>query len=234
MAPRLSILVVIGVLLAIAVVPVARADTIAVTAGVINVPWDDPPGLSFQGEGGFSLTSLFFRGSPSPLFECFTGCAPGTSINLSSTFGGTAIGDLGQAQTAIVDGVTYASPSVPESFLGLSGTLVVDAPAVVLPPLPAGPPQVLSLTAPFLFQGQVAGFLRGAVEGDAPLFVVDLVGRGSVDFELTYAGGEVYRFFNLAYDFEDQEPIPEPMSMLLVGSGLAGMAFRARLSRRKA
>ena len=231
MASRLGFLAAVSLCFGMTTPTTAHADTIVITGGGANIPWDDPSSFGLRGDN-FALNSLFSRiPPPSPLSICFAGCAPGTVVNLSSTWGAAAVGALGQAQNAVVTGVRYAVPADHTTWLRPAGTLVFDAPGVLLPPLPGGDPQVISLVAPFLFSGRVLGFPQDAPEGTPPLFDVSLTGRGVVDFRLRDEGTGVWRFADLTYTFQDQEPIPEPMSLVLVGSGLAGMVFGRRVRR---
>jgi hypothetical protein len=199
-----------------AVSDTARADPITVTSGVANITWDDPAGFVLQGDG-LHLFSFFVSIPvfPPPLESCgFSGgCAPGTSLNLSSVMGG------GQTQTAVVNSVTYATQSQPETWIDLRGRLVFEAGDVIAPLLPDDLAGSISLLSPFTFNGRVAGFRPGET---VPLFQIDLTGRGRADLRLV-PEGSVWRFNDLDYNFENPAVVPEPMSVLLVASGLAGL-----------
>ncbi len=229
MTARFQVLLMTGVLIGIAAAQPARADTLAVTSGQVIVAWDDPPFLRLQGEG-LHLFSGFFSVPESPQQTCFSGCVPGTIVNLSAVMGGGTTGNLGQAQIAVVNGTTYATQSNFETWLQLNGQLSFHGSNVVVPALPPDPEvRTVFLTAPFVFDGQVAGFPSG---GGSQLFQIGLVGRGTASLRLVNEAG-LWRFPEVSYVFEDQAPIPEPMTLLLVGSGVAGVLVRARTSRRR-
>ena len=229
MTRRLPILTIAGLLLGI--FP-ARADTISVTSGGLNVAWDDASSFAFFGSDGFALSGLFIRVPSSPQQTCFSGCTPGTSVNLSSVAGGTPGFTLGLAMTATIDGVVLANPAQHETWLNLAGTFLFNAPDVVLPPFASDELVRIALPAPFTFQGQVAGFAPDDTEGDAPLFHVDLTGEGTAQFSLSaFPPGGTYRFPEVSYTFHDAAAIPEPTSMMLFGTGVAGLLLRRRTRR---
>jgi hypothetical protein len=121
-------------LLSAATVPSADAEPITVTSGQLGVAWDDPNFFAFFGPDGFALRGLFF-GASSPQQTCFTGCLPGTIVNLSAVAGGGGPGfTVGLSTQAIVNGVDWIGEPG-NDFLSLAGTLRFDAPDVVLPPL---------------------------------------------------------------------------------------------------
>lgn len=73
-----------------------------------------------------------------------------------------------------------------------------------------------SLTLPFSMNGTLAGFLSGS---SVPVFQSRLSGSGTM-----FASTEFVRF-----DFaRDAAPVPEPSTLLLIGSGLALAARRCR------
>jgi hypothetical protein len=230
MALRLPILTLFGFFFSISAASSARADTIAVTSGALTIAWDDPSSFVLFGPDGFALSGLFIRIPSSPQDTCFAGCTPGQVINLSSVAGGDSGLTLGQSFTANVNGVEFARPDQPETWLGLTGRFQFESSDVVAPPL-SGTFDRIFLTAPFVFQGQVAGFARDDSDASTPLFQVDLSGRGTVRLGLSPIEDGTYRFPEAAYTFEAAAPVPEPAAILLVGTGLARVMF---LRRRKA
>lgn len=226
MASRFRILAIAALSFGIVAPALARADTITVTSGTATVPWDDAAWFSFKGDG-LLLSGLFSSVAVSPQGTCFLGCAPGVSIDLTSVFGGQPGYNLGQSQAAVVNSVTYADPGHFDTWLRLSGQLSFDAEKVMTPPLLAADAEdrAVHLAAPFLFSGQVAGFRDGA---DGPLFNVDLTGRGTATLRLIDDGSGSWRYPEVTFSFEQPLATPEPGSLVLLATGVAGLLFRVR------
>lgn len=107
----------------------------------------------------------------------------------------------------------------------LSGTLDFSATPVSFPNVPG---DGFRLSTPFSFQG----FVRGTTDGHE-VFAASLLGSGDalrffdrIDGH-TFGAGENHQVF-LFDSASDQAPVPEPGTMLLLGTGGAWLAARGR------
>jgi hypothetical protein len=219
-------------------VPSVRADPITVTSGHFDFgrgPANEAA-FTFSGSDGFFVSAFavpFVTGTCSA-----TGCRPGDTVNLSVVAGADsgvtptrlpAAFTLGSAFGAVVNGTEFAPPdTIPASFpgsLGLAGSLRFDAPPIVL----SGTAEVFS--SPFVFSGHMAGFAIDDVDARNPLFGVDVAGRGTafIEFEQGLVDG-VFREGVVHFRFAAAPaPTPEPTTLLMLGTGLAGMIARAQM-----
>jgi hypothetical protein len=213
--------------------PTLRAEPIAVTSGQIALLFDDPTSFALFASDGFALTGGFgFAFFPvSPQRTCFLGCAPGMAVDMSAFAGGDVAGNpfpLGFLTRAEVGGQIFGTGSVDRDSPRLAGTLRLDAPSVVLPPLKDGVFGV-SFTTPFTFHGDVTAFAADDPDARAPLFHVDLFGQGTATLALD---NDAVSFTQpeVTYQFA---ATPEPTTLLLFAVGMIGVAARARkLTRR--
>jgi hypothetical protein len=149
---------------------------------------------------------------------------------MSTVAGGEPTPFLGLSTGAVVNGTEFLRPfGLPADGPRLTGTLRFDAPVVAVDGLSA-------TTAPFLFNGVVSGFAHDDVDARAPLFQVALTGQGTAtlsfeDFDNNAALSGSFVTYTFA---AVPAATPEPTTLVLLGTGVAGLMHRARRSRRRA
>lgn len=221
----------IGVLVAVfaAALPCrpALAESIRIQEGGVSFSYDSPPGLGLSGEGLF-VTSFFPAIGSTSVFECGypDTCPPGTVIDLTTVFGGESANFGLGLGGATVDGVPFGDHVPGGDRIELRGTLTFASSTVVVP---VATEQTIFLSAPFGMHGRIAGFVEGGFD---PLFERMVHGSGTVGFRLFGVGGFLppYTFAEVGYGLD---PVPEPATMLLVGTALAGLGVRRFASRRQ-
>ena len=203
----------------------ALADPVTVTGGHVTAQMS---GGTFTLTGnGFSLSGAPPFGYESGIWEC-TPCRASDRLNLSlsSSTGGTFDDLPGEFDHVHYD-ATY-----------LAGHLEFTAGAMTSAILDAGQ---TSITMPFTFSGELENYesyASRATNGSLPVFIATFTGSGiaTAHFRGPFADPNGALFFadRITYDFapDAPAPVPEPASLLLVGTGAAGLLARRRIRRK--
>lgn len=203
----------------------ARADAIVITSGFYSMssPFHNIPvyksfaykfvGDNFQNSGGQADGPTRNVGS-----NCGNPCLAGESFSLNSHGG---LSTFGRPSFLHVNGVSH--------FGYAGGPLLFTTESMTIP-LDAGPE--LTLTAPFMMTGTFTFFEidPNGTGSTGYTFSSDVTGSGMATVFLVFSQTtHSYEVINVNYNLT---AVPEPATMILLGTGLAGIAARGRKRRR--
>jgi hypothetical protein len=186
----------------------ATAEPIRVTGGSLSFDTGDPPTFSLSTSSGQLFEGEGFRLDwPA---TCFYQCSPGVAIPIS----------------------IVATESDSTAFFRADGVdlfpvmnFVISAPSVTLGSdtgTPNGPFE--DFLRPFTFAGRLTAYASPYLIG-TPVFDLTLTGSGTARLSMALEEGR-YSFSSLDYNFR-ADPVPEPTTLLLVGTG-AALIWRRR------
>jgi hypothetical protein len=197
-----------------------RADPVRITSGQMIITGTNELGsLDIAGERGFSLRAGVLN-APDAFWDCFDPeCFPGSPLSLFVNLGGPTLGSA----TATIDGQTYTDIDTLTSSVSTNTFFQGSAVA------PAYSDAGATISAPFTFDG--------AMYLDYGNVTVDLAGSGMATLRLIPYGlpdfGPAWRVDQIDYLFGDPNPVPEPGTMTLAATALAGASMARRRARRR-
>jgi PEP-CTERM motif len=198
----------------------AHADPLTITSGFLSrSPAQVSPTYNFVAQD-FNVSGQG-NGTGGHSLNCGT-CEVGSIANINVMYVGMALG----SGPATINGIFY-------STLFYSGTIQFSSSGIIGPPLDPTS-SIITITSPFTMTGNFIAYLENpAISGpQTPIFSTLVNGQGIAMIQLVGSGmpGNPRSVYSVTYNFQ-ADPIPEPATLLLLGSGLAGIAARVRKRR---
>lgn len=201
------------------ITPSVQADPVVITGGQLFV-------TGISGSPSYVISGLNFSvtasgGDPGNTPNCLP-CPSGTPISISSFLVGSSLG----SGSATINGITFNN-------IGFLGEFSFGVQPIVLPLLPDGSIGV-QIEVPFFFTGNIRGCSPSSLICTTEVFsTTELVGQGiakaAFAFSVNQDGVSLFSFTGVRYDFR---PVPEPLTITLLASGLLGLGVRLRTRRK--
>lgn len=206
----------------LAITPSVRADTVVITSGSVLLRGAFS-GISYSLAGpNFSI-----NGSGDGGFSAARNCTPclgGTFLSGFTTVTGNGLG----GGFATINGTTFVN-------IFYTGTLQLNSGFAV----PVAFTDVTLTSGASLF-ASIAGCQSPFLpcEQNNPIFTMTLQGSGTATLHLLFsgvnsAGIPLFFFRSLEIDFGSTVPTPEPMTITLLGTGVAALAAKLKLRNRR-
>lgn len=216
--PRKPVLALASLALLLLLSAGAQADPIIITGGFAS---------SGPGNGNISLNltapGFIFSASNTSAakIQACGFCQPGTRFG-----GGTVLVNTDLTINFTYNGVVYVQNTNGLGYVARGGGSITYG--VLTVPADLSP---VSTTFSFVGGINVLQTIKPDPMKPAEQFSLDLAGSGIVTFTFTRVGSNIYT--QGTFNFEPPQPAPEPTTMLLLATGLAGVAAKVRRRRKE-